>query len=101
MLSHNFNSKRQILTSFPDQNEKHIDFVIVYKQLDGRPTDQECIKKRAEFFKELQKESFDIYDIDPKSTYDKFGYILLHCSTERLLREAESIRLKMPLKEVR
>lgn len=100
MLSHNFNSKRQILTSFPDQNEKHIDFVIAYEQLNNSPEDQECLKKRAEFFKELEKESFNIYDINPQSTHDKFGYVLLNCSTERLLREAESIHLKMPLKEV-
>ena len=92
-----FELNKQILTSFPNLNEKHIDYVIVYKVLDEITENEECLKTRDEFFKQLQKESFDIYNI---TTEEKLIYCLLHCQTNRLLHEAENIHLRMQLKNV-
>ena len=94
------NARRQFLTSFPNQNEKHIDFVIAYKPLEVCPANTEALNKRSEFFNELKKESFDVFYIDSSTTNDQSCYALLHCHTERLLKEAEAVRLKMQLKNV-
>ena len=95
-----FDLKRQILTSFPNQNEKHIDFVIVYKVLEEIPENLICLSKQVEFFTELKRQSFDIYEISPSVTGENFSYALLHCNKERLLKEAENIRLRMQIKDV-
>ncbi len=96
----NFNKKLQILTSFPGDNTKHIDFVIVYDELEETPENELTLTKQIEFFAELKKESFEIYNIDSTVNGEKCSYALLHCSTERLLKEAENIRLKLKIKNV-
>ena len=96
-----FHKKQQILTSFPKDNEKHIDFVIVYDELEETPENEQCLIKQIEFFTELKKESFAIYNIGPTVNGEKRSYALLHCGTERLLKEAENIRLKMKIKDVK
>ena len=91
----------QILTSFPNQNEKHIDYVICYKKIDESvQIDEESHKKglaRQAFFKKLKEEKFDIHEI----VHKKMVFVLLHCQMERLLEEAEMIRLEMKLKDVK
>ncbi len=91
----------QILTSFPNLNNKHIDYVIVFEVLPATPENSECILKRKEFFDELCKESFEIFNLKITENDKRFIYSLLHCKTERLLEEAEVLHLKMKLKKVK
>ena len=97
----NFNKKQQVLTSFPGYNAKHIDYVIVYDELEEIPENELSLAKQIEFFTELKRESFDIYNIGPSVNGENCSYALLHCGTKRLLKEAENIRLKMKLKNVK
>ena len=93
----------QILTSFPNTNDKHIDYVLVYENLDSVPNGRfkkKCLANRKIFFDRLQKESFEIYTLEAKSKNDDMTYALLHCATERLLKQAEYINLEMKLKMV-
>jgi hypothetical protein len=102
-------SAKQILTNFPNSNTKHIDYVIIYEAF----TEFDLMKKenylihtiREEFFNQLKKDAFDIYYIEQEVHQDnenrkKLIYALLNCSNERLLQEAENIRLEMKLKHV-
>jgi hypothetical protein len=103
----NLNNK-QILTNFPNSNTKHIDYVIIYEAF----TELDLMKKenylihsiREEFFNQLKKDTFDIYyieqEIHENENHKKLIYALLNCSNERLLQEAENIRLEMKLKHV-
>ena len=95
-----FDLNKQILTSFPNLNEKHIDYVIVYKVLEETIENEQCLKTREDFFKQLQKESFDIYNINAEEKDEQVVYCLLHCQASRLLHEAENIHLRMQLKHV-
>ena len=94
-------NRKQYLTSFPSQNDKHIDFVIAYKPMQETPENMLCLNKRYEFFNGLKKENFEIFHIESSAASNRLCYALLHCKTERLLKEAEAIRLKMKLKNVR
>jgi uncharacterized protein YtpQ (UPF0354 family) len=97
------NVNPQLLTSFPNQNEKLIDYVLVYDKLDEShhtKSQSKLIARRA-FFDKLKEEKFSIYEIEHKCENKTKIYALLNCSTERLLEEAELIRLEMILKNVR
>ena len=98
------NVNQQLLTSFPNRNDKHIDYVIVYDKLDENEfytfDNQQKHAVRRAFFDRLTGESFDIYQIEHKKCNRTKVFTLLHCSTERLLEEAELIRLEMILKNV-
>lgn len=95
----------QCLTSFPDENNKHIDYVIVYKKFND--TELKNKKKlrthrmRELFFDKLEKETLEIYEIkftDEKG--DPYVYALLHCPIERLLEEAAQLNYEIKLKNV-
>jgi hypothetical protein len=96
----------QILTSFPNDNEKHIDYVILYKQFSDAELKsrkkQRIERMRQLFFEKLRRESFDIYylnflDVDNQN----YVYALLNCSTERLLEEFSHLNYELQLKNVR
>ena len=91
---------QQLLTSFPNDNNKHIDYVIAFRSVEANDQNGELLAKRFEFFNELKKEAFELYPIEGSAMTGQLNYMLLHCSTERLLKEAETVRLKMQLKNV-
>jgi hypothetical protein len=91
----------QKFCSFPNDNSKIIDYVIVYEDFD--PTDQakvKILKKRNEFFNQLKIESFELYDLQNETDGKKMTFTLLHCPIERLLQEAEDFGHEMRLKNV-
>ena len=96
----------QCLTSFPDENNKHIDYVIVYQELSDQEINKSKKNSRIQkirdlFFQKLQKESLEIYDIPFKNDKGQsFVYSLLHCPMERLLEELEQLNFEMKLKNV-
>lgn len=94
----------QILTSFPNDNSKHIDYVLIYRDLNDTGNDDDfrfkCRNSRKKFFDRLAAESFEIYNIDVNRSKSTYTYVLLHCKTDRLLMEAEHINLEMKLKTV-
>ena len=97
-------SSMQSLTSFPNQNDKHIDFVLVHEKPALFDNESSIGHKketaRQAFFAALKAEKFDIFDIEDKHEGKIVVYSLLHCSVERLLEEAELTRLEMVLKNV-
>jgi len=93
----------QLLTSFPNDNTKHIDYVIAFEKIDENSTDSKIQEKnlvRKSFFDKLKEENFHIYEIESVSDSKTLIYCLLNCSKERLLKEAELTRLEMTLKNV-
>ena len=77
--------KIQKLTSFPNQNDKHIDYVIVYEEDFSSQDEQqkqtnENIRMRENFFAKLRQEQFDIHFIESIEEKKKTVYALLHCS---------------------
>ena len=89
----------QIGTSFPGDNNKHIDYVIKYKhEYDDASTKQ----KRINFFNRLKEEGLETYEIKIENKDEKCDtvYVLVNCSLDRLLKEAENIKLEMRLKTV-
>ena len=96
-------SPNQLLTSFPNDNKKHIDFVLVYEKAREKKTENYEKKElvRKAFFEELNRQGFAIYEIEYEEKKRKVSFVLLNCSNERLLEEAELIRLEMILKNVK
>ncbi len=96
----------QCLTSFPDENNKHIDYVIVYQEFSEQELSESKKKSRISkirdlFFQKLQKESLEIYDIPFKNDKGQsFVYSLLHCPMDRLLEELEQLNFELKLKNV-
>ena len=96
----------QCLTSLPYENDKHIDYVIVYKnytdaELDDSKKKQRINRIRELFFQKLQKESLEIYDIPFKDEKGNSNtYALIHCPMERLLEELELLSFEIKLKNV-
>jgi len=100
------------LTHFPNDNSKQIDYVIKYKT---KP-EQTKIQNRIEaFLKEILSQQIQIEYLYFKHNHnllmnnnasnnnvknEEFTYALLHCPHERLLKEAETIKLEMDLKKV-
>lgn len=98
--------KTHSFTTFPNDRKKQTDYVIVYKEF----TDEELQKKkpirvqkiRELFFEKLKKESFDIYNIKyVNEKKETIVFVLLHCSTERLLEEIAALNYEMKLKRVK
>lgn len=93
----------QILTSLPNANDKHIDYVICYEVVDKADiscADLKARERREQFFQQLKQESFEIYNIEQVKDGRTFMYCLLHCPVKRLMKEAEYLRLEMRLKNV-
>ncbi len=105
--NHSNQSSHQCLTSFPDENHKHIDYVIVYQEFNEQELKdskkKSLIKKNQDlFFQKLQKETFEIYDVPFKNEKGQsFVYSLLHCPTDRLLEQIEDLSFEMKLKNVK
>lgn len=93
----------QILTSLPNANDKHIDYVICYEVVDKTDissSDLKARERREQFFQQLKQESFEIYNIEQVKDGRTFMFCLLHCPVKRLMKEAEYLRLEMRLKNV-
>ena len=94
----------QITLCFPNDNTKRIDYVIFYKYSDQSKDKNDLELKNAnrnKFLNILEKERIIIYKelkLTIKNQVHK--YILLHCPTERLLQQAEKIKLEMRIKNV-
>lgn len=91
----------QMSSRFPNDNLKHIDYVIKYEEKE--PEDHEQLEHesyRKLFFDEIKNQSIQIYLLEVKSQGKRYIYALLHCPIERLLAEAEAIKLEMNLKTV-
>ena len=104
-LSGELSVNSQNLTSFPNQNNKHIDYVLVYEEEgeeEEKKSEAEESKERIRegFLKALEAESFEWFRIVHEKKGQKLVYILLNCKEERLLEEAEIIKIQMTLKHV-
>ena len=96
-------TNRQSLNYFPNNNKKHIDYVIYYKETPHINSCKEKVQFRTKFFKQLMEEDFDFYYLKQKDVDDEnvtHVYVLLNCSLERLMDEAERMEIEMPLKPV-
>jgi hypothetical protein len=89
-----------IFTNFPDSTKK-IDYVLKYdKPLE---IDADFIEKesyRILFLEEVKKQSIEIYNLEIKIDTKIIVYVLLNANIERLLEEAELVKLEMKLKTV-
>jgi hypothetical protein len=76
----------------------------VYEKLaDKNAEDEQSQRKtlaREAFFNVLKKEQIDHYEIEHSHNGNIIVFVLLNCSTDRLLEEAELTRLDMTLKNV-
>ena len=90
----------QIATSFPNHNDKHIDYVIAYTQNDDDKDQAEREANRAAFFKEVREQDIEVKFIEFKTGKENHVYALLHCSIDRLMAEAEQVNLDMKLDKV-
>ena len=101
-----------MLNYFTNDQSKHIDYVIQYDDesldlpLDRKTRRNKNIIKRKhlrnKFLLQLiTEEKFEIHKlvkkIDDKKTSN---YLLLHCSLERISKEAERMKMEMPVKNV-
>ena len=93
----------QVGTCFPNNNSKHIDYVICYRETfdENEEFNQKAKSARQAFFDKLKAEGVEIYYLEEKESDETVIYALIHCSLDRLLIEAEAINLEMPLKDVR
>lgn len=103
----NASTEPQIGTSFPNDNRKHIDYVIKYAKLQLDKIDHDDIKEnivkesyRRLFFEQVAIENIEIYDIVIKHEEKEHCYVLLNCPMKRLLTEADTTKLEMKLKTV-
>lgn len=55
---------------------------------------------REDFYKKLLDETIEIYFLDFKNGKENNVYVLLHCPLDRLLKEAEEIKLEMRINNV-
>ena len=87
------------ITCFPNDNTKHIDYVIFYKYSDQKKDKNDFELKEAnreKFLNILKNERLIINkEIEFTIKNQVHQYILLHCPTERLLQQAEKIKLEM------
>lgn len=102
--------KTQSLNTFPNEPTKQIDYVIVYRKFsEGELQDKKNFRahKMCElFFDKLEKEEFELYEIEHKKFDGKddnkdYVYCLLHASNGRLLEEAEQISLEMKVRNAK
>ena len=94
------------LNYFPNDQKKHIDYVIQFKDGPGTDPDQnpEYRRIRQKFINQLiENEKFEIETIVKKKDHPqntKSTYLLLNCPLERLMAEAERMKMEIPLKNV-
>ena len=96
---------QQFLNCFPKKNNKHIDYVIYYKETVETQSSKEIKTFRSKFFKKLKQDGFDLDyirqpEIKNEKTKGTYVYVLLNCSLDRLMDEAERMELELPLKLV-
>jgi hypothetical protein len=79
------------LNYFPNDQTKHIDYVIYYKDGPNADKNSELKRVRDKFVKQLiEKEDFEVEKIvknKDKSSNKKSIYLLLNCSLVRLMEE--------------
>ena len=92
----------QLLNSFPNQNDKTIDYVIVYEKPEDDKDDHIQRRKIVQeaFFDKLKSQGFDVYEIEHKHYEKSMTFVLLNCSMDRLLEEAELSRVELIIKNV-
>ena len=94
----------QLLTSFPNQNNKIIDYVIVYERLEDNIDENLGKKKKIvqkALFDNLASQGFEIYELEQRNEGKTIVYAMINCnSMDRLLEEAELARLYLKLKNV-
>jgi hypothetical protein len=93
----------QRLNCFPNSNEKHIDYVIScrYNESDeGSPSFEHKEAIRNHFVERLKEESIEVYVIREKERDKIAVFYLVHCPPERLLIEAERVKLEMKIADV-
>lgn len=103
IIKDNNDNEQQLLTHYPDDNLKQIDYIIKFK-----PPKRIEVQYRIEaFFKEIISHQIQVKYLNVRNIQnikgennDDFTYALLHCPLERLLIEAETIKLEMDLKKV-
>jgi hypothetical protein len=100
IIKDNNDNEQQLLTHYPDDNLKQIDYIIKFK-----PPKRIEVQYRIEaFFKEIISHQIQVKYLNVRNikneNNDDFTYALLHCPLERLLIEAETIKLEMDLKKV-
>ena len=92
------------LNYLPNDQKKHIDYVIQFKDDEDNFENLMHRRTRNKFIKQLIiRERFEIYQIVKKKTKPintKSTYLLLHCPLDRLMEEAERMHLELPLKDV-
>jgi hypothetical protein len=107
--NHSIFIKKQIGNYFPNTTDHHTDYVIYYQTheqhhmhlYNNNFAEQEVDKVREMFFRVLVDDyKFKVHRISYK--YHEFtdNYVLLSCSTDHLMREAERIKLELKLKTV-
>lgn len=94
----------QIYTSFPNANQKQIDYVIKYSLDLGEADHSRDLSDKENlinlFLDELSNEALEVYRLEIKTNKKKHFFILVHCPLERLLAECEPSKLIMKLKHV-
>ena len=103
IIKDNNDNEQQLLTYYPDDNLKQIDYIIKFK-----PPKRIEVQYRIEaFFKEIISHQIQVKYLNVRNIQyikdennDDFTFALLHCPLERLLIEAETIKLEMDLKKV-
>jgi hypothetical protein len=90
-------------TSCPNDNSKHIDYVIIYKSVDPDVSEDETSQKeevRKAFFHGLEKEGIQIDYIVNSKEKEVHVYALLHAPLDVLLKQAERFKLQTRLNNV-
>ena len=95
----NQSEKRQFLTSLPNANSKQIDYVIKFKQQISTEHKLQIDAFFVNIESKVNKIEIVYLNVN-KNNNEKFTYALLHFPLDRLLEEAESIKLEMNLKQV-
>ena len=96
-------SELQVLTCFPNDNSKEIDYVIYYQYGLGDQTKEEFLQKekiREQYLARLKEESLETYKLSYNDDNDMKVFILIHCPIDRLLAEAERVKLDMKINNV-
>jgi hypothetical protein len=96
------NSDVQNPTCFPNQNSKRIDYVIFYKyslkETQAEFNKHELIRKS--FLDRVIAEGIEVEHLRYSEDNNINVFVLLHCPIERLLIEAERLKLQMNIKKV-
>lgn len=89
------------LNYFPNDPTKHIDYVLYYQHDKSNKKHDRLNDLRNNFLSKLVQEGFEIYKLKkPQSDSQVCStYVLLNCSLDRLMEEAERVCLEVSLKE--